>query len=203
MEEKVLHFRYKGKRDYVHGTDMHEEFASLIRAANPEAYWGTFKMVIHEVTRDQCRLIYQKDAESILKPENGRVEFSFLSDELNLSGWLVETQDPVTERYAYDEDQITQKCSVEGKNIKINEETPYLPIEVLVAMNKHLHLSLFPEADGKWWFTRLDLMRLLEAKDAQFFRIELLQNLQHKLTKSRVFVNNEHIGYIYFSLVKA
>jgi len=114
----------------------------------------------------------------------------------------VETQELIVERVQYLEQEIVEKCSIKDKAVFIADETPYSAIEVLLAMSKHLHHILYPQADGKWFFARLDLDRLLCPNDAACFQVELVQNLQNRLTKSRILSGDKVIGHIYFSLVK-
>jgi hypothetical protein len=121
----------------------------------------------------------------------------------DIIGWLVETDEPITERYEYPESEIIEKCFVNGKTVKIDSETPYSAIEVLVAINKHLHLSIFPDAAGKWFFTRLELDRLLQGQDASGFELELVKNMHNRLTKSEILSDGQRIGHIFFSIVKS
>lgn len=203
MQVIDLHFRYKGGRDYVHGTDMYNTIVERISAANPEVAGGTFTMTIHDIVRGQCQLAYSDWTDQASKPENSKVEFSFASGATRIIGWLMETAEAVTERYEYPESEIIQKCFVDGKTVKIDGETPYSAIEVLVAINKHLHLSVLPNAAGKWFFTRLELDRLLRPEDASRFRLELVKNMHNRLTKSEILSDGQRIGHIFFSIVKS
>lgn len=202
MQVIDLNFRYKGGRDYVHGTDMYNTIVERISAANPEVAGGTFTMTIHDIVRGQCQLVYSDWTAQALKPENSKVEFSFASGATRIIGWLVETAEAVTERYEYPESEIIQKCFVDGKTVKIDSETPYSAIEVLVAINKHLHLSVLQNAVGKWFFTRLELERLLRPEDASRFQLELVKNMHNRLTKSEILSDGRRIGHIFFSIVK-
>ena len=203
METKNLNFHYRGTRNYVHGSDIYNQVSTLIKSVILGSSWGRFKIVFHEISRNQCHFVYEIGTDSLIKPENGKVEFSFVSDSGKIGGWMVEGEKPVIQKDAYDEEIIFNKCSVVDKTISIKGKTPYTPIEVLIAMNKQLHLSLFADVKEKWLFARLELVRLLEKPDDECFKIELINNLQYKLTKSRIWVNDNIIGSIYYSLVKS
>ena len=77
----------------------------------------------------------------------------------------------------------------------------YTTVENLVAMTKHLHLSLFPEARGKWFFSRLELTRLLPTYTDGPLCIELSHSLGQRLTRSSITLYGKPAGRIYFSLV--
>jgi hypothetical protein len=113
----------------------------------------------------------------------------------------VETSEVVAGCYPYDEDKITGQCRVEGKTAVMEAETPYSAIEVLVAVNKHFHSVLLPGVNGKWYFTRLDLERLLPSARGFCFHLEMLQNLHNRVTKTRMSCEGRPVGHIYFSLV--
>jgi hypothetical protein len=196
-----LYFLFKGQRDYVHGTDMYEKIADFVRESSRTPGTGEFRMTIHDTVRHQCRLMYCDLHASTSKPNNAKAEFSFISEDFSIIGWLVETASPVIERYAYEEEKIIEGCSVTGKAIEVQGGTGYSAIEVTVAMNKHLHLQLFPQTDGKWFFTRIDLRKLLDRQCRHIYRIELAGVLQNRMTRSVIVSNGKTVGYIYFSLV--
>ncbi len=200
MEEQMLKFRYKGKREYVHGPCMYKEISELI-APRINQSPGVFKMAMHALIRHQCRIIFGEVGEPLPSVAHPSAEFSFSGREKGLLGWLVETDEPVVDRYPYPEDDIVKVSHVEDKIIKIHQEVPFHPIEVLVAINKHLLLMLFPNAKGKWLFTRLELNRLLREDDKTKFEVRLAQNFAFRMTKSLVIVDGGIIGHIYFSQV--
>lgn len=197
-----LNFRYKGGRDYVHGTDMYNTIVEQIMSNNPKLADGAFTMAIHDIVRGQCKLAYSDSADQAPKPENSKVEFSFTSCAARIIGWLVETEEAISERYEYPESEIIRKCAIDGDSVRIDKKTPYTAIEVLVAINKHLHLSTFPDADGKWFFTRLELDRLLRLEDTSNVQLNLVKNMRNRLTKSEIVSNGQKIGHIFFSIVR-
>ncbi len=201
MESITLQLPYKGQRDYLHGTDMYQAIVSAIKNVEPEAFIGQFRMTIHKIARHQCQLLCSAAPISTPRPENTVAEFSFVSAISNIIGWIVETNMSVVKRIPYPEEEILKNCIIQGRKIMIQGRVPFLPIEVLVAMNKELHLICSPSKSGKLFFTRLDLNRLLQPTDILSFQIEMTQTVKNRLTKSEVFVEGKKIGYIYFSLV--
>ena len=201
MQLTALDLPFKGQRDYLHGTDMYQAIVRAIRDAESTALIGSFRMAIHKIARLQCQLLSSAPPLPSPRPQNTIVEFSFASADINLAGWIVETNAPVATRVPYPEEEIAKRCLINRRTIALNEPVAFLPIEVLVAMNKELHLSCLPSAVGKWYFTRLDLDRLLRPDDVPAFQLELGQNVSNRFTKSAIFVRDKSIGHIYFSLV--
>ena len=202
MRGMDLYFLFKGQRDYVHGTDMYEKIADFVRQSSSGLASGEFRMTIHSIVRHQCRLVYSDVGDSGSKPNNAKAEFSFISGNFKIMGWLVETASPVTERYPYVEEKIIEDCSFRENGIITRKTEGYSAIEVVVAMNKHLNVQLFPEAHGKWFFTRIDLKTLLDRQCGETYSVELAGVLGNRMTRSAILINGKAIGYIYFSLVR-
>ena len=202
MGTKMLAFRYKGWRTYVHGTDMYMEFADLVNETAPGVKDGEVMMTIRQMIKNQCKLVYSTGAGAATRPDGYKTEFSFKSGPVDLTAWLVETEEPLSGKYEYDEDEITRNSTVHGENIRINGDLPYSPIEIIVELNKHLHVTLFPEAPGKWLFTKLELTGLLKDEDSREYNLNFVKNSNFRITKSDIFAGDRKIGSIYFSLLK-
>ncbi len=201
MQKKDLKLVYKGERNYIHGTDKYEAIVRFMKMAEPEAASGKFRIIFHKFIHHQCQLLYSEASESSRRPENFVAEFSFTTDTSLTIGWITETMIPIVERVPYPEEQIFEKCVIDGDKITIDSNTPFSEIEVLVAMTKRLHMIRYPSENAKWIFTRLDLDRVLEPGDASFMHVELIRNLNNRLTKSDIVSNGKLIGQIYFSMV--
>ena len=134
-------------------------------------------------------------------PKDINVEVRFISPSSDIIGWLTETDEHVVDRIPYQEEDIVKKPLLMAILITIEGEVQFTPIEILVAMTKHLHMILYPVKVGKWFFTRLDLNRLLTISDASKFKVEIEKNLNNRLTKGSIHSGEEMLGYIYFSLV--
>lgn len=134
-------------------------------------------------------------------PKDINAEVRFISPISDVIGWLVETDEHVIDRIPYPEEDIVKQTSIEGNIITIEGEIRFTPIEILVAMTKHLHMVLYPIKTGKWIVTRLELNRLLTIYDASKFKVEIEKNLNNRLTKGSIHSGEEMLGYIYFSLV--
>lgn len=202
MEKIDIKFCYKGKRDYITGADIYHQTAELLKERYPELFISSFRMVFHGFIHNHCQLLLAEELNNLAKPKAAKMEFSFVSDKQRIIGSLIEKEQPVNERIPYPEEDIIKECVVRGKSVTISKKVPFTAIDVLVAINKHLHHTVYPAAEGKWIFTRMDLQRLLRQDDLDRFKVQLIQNLGNRLTKASIFVDDEGIGDIYYLLIR-
>lgn len=188
----MLRFRFKGNRNYVHGTDILNALLQAYKNTKLENIDVRFNGVV-----TSNLLLIPKDTQGDVKvhirwDENGK-EYQYK---------LIEDADPVEERYEYDEQTVVDRASLDlnDKTARLIRKTPYTFCENLVAINKFLLQSLFHEENGKWYFTRLELDRIIS--DEELFHIRLVKNLGFRLTKSEIYIGDKKIGNIYFSMVK-
>ena len=115
---------------------------------------------------------------------------------------LLENGDSVDCRYPYDEDNILSKSvlNIDKKSIALTRSTGFTFCENFVALNKYLLESIYPDAKGKWYFTRLEQSFLIP--DNSVFTVVLKKNFKFRLTQSDIFVNGENVGSVYFTLVR-
>lgn len=196
-----LELGYKGSRNYLHGTDMYNAIMGHMSLVAPQYLHDRVKIVIHDFICKQCDMIYSLGEEGCPRSEKACVEFSLSG---NVSGWLRETERLVITRRPYPEDEIVAKSRIDGRTIYLDSNTAnsFSPIEILVALTKRLHLVL-QSSSSRWAFTRLDLKRPLEDSDSDGLRVELLQSLGNRLTKSSVQIGNVPLGYIFFSAIES
>lgn len=195
-----IEFQFKGKRDYIHGTDM---FNTMI-SAYPESIVNNIRFSVHDFVRNPiCQLYLVDDKEVLNNIPNIRARCQY--DVGGITHWLALTQDSDDavsgDRYEYDEDKIITLCRMEENGIILTRQSPFTFIESVVAMNKHMHQQLFPDALGKWIFTRIDLMHGCDEREN--ITLQLKHNMSYRLTKSDILVNGAKVGDIYFSLVKS
>lgn len=199
MVTVALDFDYKGDRNYIQGGSAYERVTGYLSESLPERMGGSFKMVMHGFARHRCDFVYALDSGAVSRPAGGRVE---LITSTGIHGWLVETDDEITERTPFPESQITKHCRLAGARLaEMVSGTPFQPIEILVAITKHLHQHEFPDASGKWVFTRLDLDRLLSHDDCGQMGVQIQKSIGTRLTQSAVLSGGRVIGKIYFSMV--
>lgn len=199
MQISQVEFQFKGSRDYIQGPDL---FNGMLPDDYPIESLHNIRFIAHQFVRSpSCRLYRTTDRNELSSiPEiSARCQFDFD----RTTHWLaleVCADGKQGGRCEYDEASIIALCTVAGKAIELNGTSPYSFIETLVSMNKYLHQRLFPEAEGKWIFTRVDLNIGSDQHDRLQLRFK--HNMNFRLTKSEILVNGQSLGDLYFSLVK-
>jgi hypothetical protein len=201
MEATPVQFRLKGSRTYIHGTDMYAVFVANVFAHYAPDEQGSLRMTIHRIATRQSSILVSAPGADVARPADVYAEFSGQTPDGIKRAYLVESGGPVTKRYSYDEERIENLCVLSEQTITIAGDSGYAPIEVVVAMNKRLHNSLFPLTSERWMFTRFETNRPLQPDDAQRFRVSFLQKLGTKLSRSAILVAEQPIGHVYFSAV--
>lgn len=191
---------YKGSRNYLQGGDLYNAIASSFS----QLYQGdskTIQLLFHRFARQQCDLYIVGAEEGILRPEECVCDGTVEGKSGKWIFWLLETGRPVTGRQPFDEDGISRNAIVSDKQVSLEERLEYSPIEIVVALTKHLHNLLYPLAGQRWIFSKLELSRLLAPEDNHRVRVKLLTNLHNRITKSEVWCGVELLGHIYFSAI--
>lgn len=195
MKEYNLEFCFKGSRIYVHGTDI---FNKVIEVLKNEIKNEKIDLSFHGVAKTNMNLVAEK-------PENDELlkfAIKFTNDSGNKDVlYAVENGIGIECRYEYPEGDICKLSTLDLENQKVvlNKESSYTFVENSVALNKYLLENLFPNANGKWYFTRFQLNKIPE--NIYPLKLELKANFNFKLTKTEIFIDDESVGFIYFSLV--
>lgn len=197
MKAKALSFQFKGSRTYVHGTDMWTNSIQAIKENWNPSKISKFDFTIHKMT--DHNLVLDSKSPTVAKSAVGSIDFECDGEIVHLQ--LTESPSKAEGRYAYDEDSIAAACEIgrEARTIRLTQTSPFSDIETLVAMTKSLHLDVFPDANGKWVFCRLQADSWPLAIDRADLTIRLVQAFGTRLTKSVVVSGNKEIGTIFFS----
>jgi hypothetical protein len=196
QKKESLEFSFKGTRNYVHGTDIYNKMIDLLK---DDLLNKNFDLSFHGIAKNNINLSEIKpDDESLLK-----FVCKYTNNDLGKKV-LFATEDNTTiiSRYDYPEDDICRlsELNIERQEVLLNSNSSFSFIENSVALNKYLLETLFPNVNGKWYFTRLQLRNIPTNK---FYPLKLLlkANFNFKLTKTEIFISDKSVGYIYFSLV--
>lgn len=199
-----LNFKFKGNRNYIHGTDMYNLIIEQLIEKCFISFDSKFKISIHQFARNQCDLIFSKESDSsFFIPENQIAEFEILHNEHKIIGYLTEVDRVIDCRIPFNEDIIENLSTIDNFTITMKDDISgfgYSPIEITVLMAKKLHYNNYPLSEGKWIFVKLDLTRLFKNNDSDKIKINMIHNFKNQLTKSEIYVENFLIGYIYFSV---
>jgi hypothetical protein len=159
-------------------------------------------MAIHRFLHHEPDLIWSEPGARAVRPAGIVTDFEMMVEHHTIGGWLVESDRSVKCREPYDEDAIAKHCVVEGSNIRIQSECSATPIQVAVSLTKQLHNQILPPTPRRWIIAKLDLRRLLTARDASVLQVRLKDNLHNRLTRSELVSGGDVVGLIYFSLVR-
>lgn len=192
MLKRKVDFCFKGNRNYVRGTDM---FNSLIKIFDKDI--TNIDFMIYKIT-DKNIIVTNSNTDNT---ENLVFKFLFVKDNKKRLLYGLETDEKIKCRYDYDEKSIIDLSfiNLDKKYIFSQKETKYSFIESIVAMNKYLLNNLFKIEKGKWYFTRLQLKKIPE--NYLPLKLVFVKSFNLKLTKTEIFIDNQSLGYIYFSLV--
>jgi hypothetical protein len=202
-ESTAIHFCFKGERDYVHGTDIFNKTMQAVASHDQGSQFDQVDMVIRGITRHHMDLYAETDAPA---DKAAKVTISLNAGNERIGLVLMENDESIQCNYAYAEHEIISAAKLDkGKQqIELNNFSGHTLIEKIVALNKGLLHGLYPEAPGKWYFTRIKISAYklfgLAGDDVKL-HLSLKQNLQFKLTNTIFYINDHFAGNIYFSLV--
>jgi hypothetical protein len=201
MKSFNLAFSYKGVRHYIHGSDMLNKCAELLRHQFP-GNLQHFSFAIHRMTSSNLVLQLQEivDCEPKIQ-ESDIASLRFEASGQTWIGRLVETGERPTERISYDEEKVLRLCVIEqnSRSIALHLNSPYTAFETIISMTKALHLNAYPNMTAQWTFCRWESLHWPLVGCLKGVNICLVQTLGTRLTKSAVILNGENLGHIYFS----
>jgi len=183
---------FKGGRNYVHGSDI---VSALLKEMESRLITN-IDLKFNGIASTQLDLV---DGDT---NEQAKVNIRWFENGQESIYQLIENGKPIDCRFEYDEEQIIQrtKLDLDSQSIVLQQPTGYTLCENFVAMNKFLLQSLFPDVQGKWYFTRLEQNGLVI--ENALITVKLIKNFNFRLVKSDVLVENIVIGSIYFTMVK-
>ncbi len=192
---------FRGKRSYIHGTDIYTSIVSLIREQDNG---GALSLSFHSQILRQPDLIPATESQIALQRENT----SFRGDVRMGKGaeaqcWmLMESSREVAMRLPCHEAQVLATARVDGgaRTATLPARSAGTPIEQIVFLNKHLHLLALPAPATQWLFARLELRRALPESAIGEVTVKLNQVLGGRFTRSSISWSGEPLGNIYFSL---
>lgn len=183
---------FKGGRNYVQGPDI---VSALLKEMESRLITN-IDLKFNGIASTQLDLV---DGDT---NEQAKVNIRWFENGQERIYQLIENGKPIDCRFEYDEEQIIQrtKLDLDSQSIVLQQPTGYTLCENFVAMNKFLLQSLFPDVQGKWYFTRLEQNGLIIENAS--ITVKLIKNFNFRLVKSDVLVENIVIGSIYFTMVK-
>ena len=206
MTTLSLAMRFKGTRDYVHGTDIVD---TLHRALASELHDTPIRRVdcrFHRLARTNLDVQVLSDEDQ--PPQGVEPPVAVSSCEVHGRRYrclIRENGSPVTQRVAFDEDEIVSACrlSPQERTIELRQALPYTRIETYSAINKALVSACFPDASGKWLAVRVGMHEYIERAEYTSIVVSLTPASSPRLTESAIVVDGIEAARIYFSLAPA
>lgn len=180
-----MEYKFKGNRDYIHGTDIYNSIIPHITTKD----CINFKIKFREKIKNNL-FISQPCA-------NEKVSIIFEHDSKKVQLSLVEDKTNATGRYEYDEDKVNENSTIDREEKSIRSEVNnYSAIEHIVAAHKHLLNTIIEKKS--WLFTDLEIKSPLP-NSAFKFKIKIKRALGKSMVKSELIIDNETFGYITFA----
>lgn len=189
-------FHLKGDRHYVHGTDMFDFFLEIL-----DGYINDITDIDicfnRVILNHHCTFLLSNDeceVRSISPFCKGKFVFK------ERSFYFGFTEGPKGESAVivdYDENRITEQCTVNSGSATLIPRRKYTFIESLVALTKYYHNQCQPLEKKKWMFSRILLTRVPLAFNE--ISIKLQSAIAHRLTRSQILIDGEKAGEIFFS----
>lgn len=192
-----LELRFKGGRDYLHGTDILPAILDAIGARVPGGAVSDIDIVFHRLARSGLTLVADPPADA-----QPAVQFSCRIDGERRKFGLIEDGRAIAGRHPYCEEEIVATTEIlpEERSASSSAPLPYTDIERWVAMVKALHHAVYPGLAGKWLFVRGKFSGYGRQPTAATHRVVIEANFNNKLTRSAVLVDGRRVGDIFFSL---
>jgi len=199
LQEREIQFKFKGNRDYVHGTDIFDnvlESARIFFDDYPTRIQGSFHRLL---TNNGILRIYNHSEVIDYQP----VYALFYVQEQSSSFLMtVSNADSIiTSSYEYDEQKVLHNVRIEDNKARMFTKSSYTYIEQIVAMTKKLHLTLYPDAKKNWLFTKIQIKEVLHPSlyTNHELAIKAVKNFHYKLTQNAIFLDDNLVGNIWFS----
>lgn len=182
-----LDLRFRGARDYLHGTDLFNAMVALTNAEK-NICLRNYKPMIAPVEALRYDAVDKADLCALFEADcaGGRETWAVReSPDLGPPG-----------RFDYDEAAVTADAVFDGNTASLPGGGSYSPIERIVALNKAL-LEHVLDGSKNWWFSRIDLDQVPDA--AAPIRLVAHTASSRRLIKSDLQIDGRDAGAVYFS----
>ena len=191
--------KFKGARDYLHGTDIFVVALSAIAAGYKVDVATDIDITFHGMAKTGLTLL---SSPPLNTEPTARLSCRIVGTRKKF--FLIEDGRAILERYDYAEDRIVAATDIQVTAASATSAIamPFTDIERWVAMVKALHYALYPKVSGKWLFVRGKFdsypgtYGLTEIEQ----QVKVEANFNSKLTRSALLVGGKKLGDIFFSL---
>jgi len=201
LTEKIIDFKFKGNRSYVHGTDIYDSMLLTARE-----YFGEYptQMIcsFHSLLRNQgiCRIYEGK------MPLGDDQVYAFSNIFIKTQPFqesIIDSDRPILSSYEYDEEEVTESIEVVKETARMLVKSTYTYIEQIVALTKKLHITLYPDAPGKWLLSKIKIEKMIDPAiyPGHTIIIDAEKKFHYRLTQCAISLDDKPIGNIWFSLL--
>jgi len=197
-----LEFCFKGSRTYVQGPDI---FDAIIDVLSENGFTLSdvtdIKYAAHEMLHNNADLIVTENFKKEEFPKiNSIVTFKYANKKY--FAIVVENENKIECSNDYSEEIVRSKSIIKDKQVEFLNILDDSITELTVSMNKHF-LQQTVASDGKWIVTKFEYQNIINVSNIkdQVLKLELTNNFNNKLTKSKIYVADKLVGQLYFSLM--
>jgi hypothetical protein len=200
-DEKLISYQFKGHRTYVPGVDIYDSMLEMslhFLGKYPTALSGSFhRLITHQAL---FRILEEKE---VVEMEKIHAHFLIKTPNRTYQITVSQTGEPISSSYDYDETQVTDVITWGHQTAQIKVKPGYSYMEQLVAITKKLHQKHYKQAEGQWLFTKIQISDVIDPDRFQGRKLVVKagKNLHNRLTQNLIFLDDNLLGDIWFSLV--
>jgi hypothetical protein len=188
---KDFYFQFKGKRKYLHGTDLFRNLESFFPSR-----FKSIDIKFHRQINTQPKLIVL-DKEILRNGSKNYLLTCNITSKNIINLAMLSTKIKIKNNYPFDESLMYDKFKVKKDFAKCNFKTSIDDIDVIVALNKFWHNKRFKKKGGQWFFSRIKLNKKLNNKENKNITIKK-KLVFYNSTVSSIYISKILVGEIYF-----
>lgn len=200
-EKHDLEFCFKGSRTYVQGPDIFDAVVKILKDDYNFEKISNIKYAAHEMLLANAELViisdFKKDDYKII---NSMI--TFYVDDLKFYAVVSQNENKIECSSKYSEEVVRTNSIIDENFISFENSLEDSLTEIVVSMNKYYLQKTITE-NGKWIVTKFEYKNLTEIDNIKNkkLKLELTNNFNNKLTKSKIIIENKEVGFLYFSLI--
>ena len=201
IQKYNLEFCFKGNRTYVQGPDIFDAVIEKLKKDYHLSQLKDVKYAAHDMLLTNADLII---IEEFNKDDYEQINsvITFKIDNKKYYAIVVKNLNKIECVNDYSEEIVRTKSIINGSKIIFENILDNSLAELTVSMNKYFLQQTISE-NGKWIVTKIEYTNLIDTMNItnKKLSLEITNNFNNKLTKSIIRVDNQIVGYLYFSLI--
>ena len=194
---------FRGKRDYLHSTDVYRAVVDHLKSRFSLADIVSFRIKFNQFSHAVLDFHYwgEGDPAPQAKEAKGFVWFE-LGDQRRFRGYFADSDRPATRRIEGHEPALVAATQTESAWASVAPMPEADAIEHVVFATKKLHTQRIPLQAGLWIVGELRATGVLDRELTGPVRIEMQNNHADKITESSILVGAEKFGSIIFMVAR-